>query len=151
VANAEGETPLVQNGTTRIRSDKHSSLSFVAAFEAKSTSTFPPDLDDDVLAVHHSPSFHWPVELWSCTVTANCPVYGLNPVPAPPAVDDMLLPSLSREHGDLGNDSDSWLFRGIVYNASARSAARFRITSCARDDVLMFLRRSIDGTKTAAH
>lgn len=77
-----------------------------------------------------SPSFHWPVALWSWTVTASWPVYGLNPVPVAPEVDDdMLLPSLSREHGDLGNDNDNWLFRGIVYRASAKSAARFKITS----------------------
>jgi len=83
-----------------------------------------------MISLQHSPSFHWPVAPWSCTVTASCPVYGLNPVPTAPADVDMLLLSLSREHGDLGSDSESWLFRGIVYSASAKSAARFRITSC---------------------
>jgi hypothetical protein len=33
-------------------------------------------------------------------------VYGLNPVPTAPADVDMLLLSLSREHGDLGSDSE---------------------------------------------
>lgn len=65
-----------------------------------------------------APSVHWPFPL-SWTLTASCPVYVLKVDVIP------LLPIV----GDLGADSDSWLFLGIVYSASAKSAARFKIIS----------------------
>ena len=45
--------------------------------------------------------------------------------------------------GDLGADNDSWLFLGIVYKASARSAARFSIISCTHWNCALYFTYTI--------
>jgi hypothetical protein len=68
----------------------------------------------------YAPSVHWPFP-FSWTLTASWPVYVLKPEDIP------LLVIV----GERGADSASWLLRGMLYRASARSAARFRMISCA--------------------
>lgn len=101
------------------------SLAFVSSSFPSSDELY---MKETLLEVNvYSPSVHFVALPFSCTVTASCPVYELNAVaelevggaggcPAPGLLDAPAIPA-------------ALPLLGILYSASAKSAARFNIIS----------------------